>query len=135
MSKMVPCPSQTAGRAIPHGCLIDGNVLSGCTAATVCGWRLPTAVEVGSGGIEVKSNQCQEWVALLQAAERKRSAAVRTMTLVIVGIVAVSMCLMWSAIIGFRNRLPEFSVALSREAALLAPGVACSTQRLKRCAR
>lgn len=57
----------------------------------------------------------------LRRAEGKRAEARRSTTLLIIGIVAVFVSLLYTTIIAFPNRLPEFTAALNREFGEIAP--------------
>jgi len=57
----------------------------------------------------------------LRRAEGKRAEARRSTALLIIGIVAIFVSLLYTTIIAFPNRLPEFAAALNREFATIAP--------------
>jgi len=71
----------------------------------------------------------QELVERLRAAQQKRAAAARSITLMLLGTVVVYVFLIWNSVLDFRrHRLPEFTAALNEEASHLAPKVADEMQ-------
>ena len=73
----------------------------------------------------------QELIAAWRRAEKSRAVARRSVTLVVLGVIAVYGCLIWTVIQDFRTRrLPEFTAALSMEAGNLAPGLVADSRAI-----
>jgi hypothetical protein len=73
---------------------------------------------------DLDSMSAQELIAAYQLSEKRRAQARRSVTLVILGVIAIYVSLLWGTIRDFKvNHMSEFTAALGVEAVGLAPQV------------
>lgn len=71
-----------------------------------------------------KSTTSQELMETYHQTEKNHARARRCITLLILGVIAVHICLLWTAYKDFsHNRVPEFTAALGEEVANLSPQI------------
>lgn len=66
--------------------------------------------------------EAKKLIATLRRLEKNRALARRCVSLLLLGVIAVNICLLWSAIMDFKNnRLPEFVSAMGTEMTYISP--------------